>query len=302
MLAYLVLFSVAVTLLFVVLVPGRLERAGRTSMSVPAMLTGIGLAIVVLSAVSNSVGIYTYSLGYGEDRTNQASAIGAAITLTGLLLALVSRGGAFRVAGAVCCFVVLFSMTKAAALQAQDWRRVRHWEVQLGEDYRGYVKLRPEAAESGLVVVHGFPRFVSSFDFNPDFIWLAYAYPRLGGEPGAYYRLPADEIERVRRSWKEKLRRHFDRGYRFWPMLIAPIHPTGEHLNAGRPVKVVHVDREFGIDCMPGGIVLPFYHAEKIVPVAVDQMLFGEWSEGERTKFRRVAARDCRSVAQKVNG
>jgi hypothetical protein len=257
---------------------------------------------VVVSALANSLAIYTYSLGYGEDRINQASALGAAMALAGLLTKLVARGRLLRLAGAVCCFLVLFSMMKAATLQATDWARVRQWEIQLGDDFKKYLQRHPEDADQGIVVVHGFPRYVSSFDFDPEFIWLAYAYPRLHGVPGAYYHVPVEDVETLRRPWKEKIKRHFSRGYRFWPMLIAPIHPTAESLGTTRPISLVQVDREFGIGCAAHRIVLPLNQRPEIAPISVDQMLFGEWREDAGTSFRRISVGECESIAARVNG
>ena len=146
-----------------------------------------------------------------------------------------------------------------------------------------------------------FPRFVSSFEFNPKFIWLSYFYPRYHGIPGANYRLQTDEIDRLRDSWKGRFARHFDRGYRYWPLLIAPFHPTAEDLDAVHSVTLIHVDRDFGVECTPDAIILPSYQKEEITPLAVKEMLFAEWREDQNTTFKRVSVRDCRSVASVVN-
>jgi hypothetical protein len=297
---YLLAFSAIVTGLFIMMLwirpldPMRLRREIST-------LIGVGVAIVVLAALTNSVAGYTYSLGYGEDRINQASALGATMTLTGILMFLGMRSGIPRMVGALCCYAMIFATASSAALQAQDWRLVRSWEVQLARDYQEFLTRHPEAAGEKVVVLHGFPRYVSSFEFDRAYIWLAYAYPRLNGRPGPYYRVPVVEIEGKRGHWSEKIKRHFDRGYRFWPMLLAPVHPIGESLKTRNAVKIVHVDSEFGIGCTEDGIVLPLSGGEEITPVEVDHMLFGVWSKSEGTTFRQVSARGCRSVAAAVN-
>jgi hypothetical protein len=299
-LIYIGVFSVVVTLVFAGLNQYQSDRVSRELTAGPSALIKIGLLIVVLAAISNSFAIYTYSLGSLEDRINQASAIGAAMALTGLLIAMLARGGASRFAGILCCVAILFSMTKIATLEAHDWRRVRRWDAQLNRDYANYASSRPKVVND-IVVVHGFPRFVSSFEFNPKFIWLSYFYPRYHGIPGANYRLQTDEIDRLRDSWKGRFARHFDRGYRYWPLLIAPFHPTAEDLDAVHSVTLIHVDRDFGVECTPDAIILPSYQKEEITPLAVKEMLFAEWREDQDTTFKRVSVRDCRSVASVVN-
>jgi hypothetical protein len=292
------LLSLAITLTFVGLgsqgeQPGD-QRARRRT------LVGGGIAIVLVSVFVNSVAIYAYTLGYGEDHVNQAIALGATMAMAGVLDGLVARGGWARWAGILACVLVLFAMTKAATLQAADWSRVREWEIRLGEDFRAFTEREGRPAQT-VVVVRGFPRFVSSFGFDPGLIWFAWAPPRLEGPPGAYYGVPVAALNGARASWRGRIERHFRQDFRFWPMLIAPVHPTAESLGDARGLTLVHVDAEFGVACQPGAIVVPRYEGTAIRPTAVPSIVFGHWREAQRTTFRRVTAEECEALAETVN-
>jgi len=270
------------------------ERARRRTLIVG------GLAIVLVSALVNSLAIYAYTLGYGEDHVNQASALGVAMAMAGVLDGLAARGGWRRWTAIGISSLVLFAMTKTAVLQGADWSRVRQWEIRLGEDFRAFTG-RDGTPASSVVVVHGFPRFVSSFGFDPGLIWFAWAPPRLDGPVGAYYDVPVAALNGARGSWRGRIARHFERGFRFWPMLMAPVHPTAESLGDARAMTLVHVDAEFGVACQPGAIVLPRYTGSVIRPVAVPSIVFGEWREAQPTTFRHVTAEECERLAATVN-